>query len=105
MINEQPFGINDTNLPERWPKLIDISEEKSTFCNPSEIMKTIETMQISLFKNKPVLGATRWFIIELIHLPENYLGVRMEDGHIENYALIKHDRNWDKLITIVETQN
>lgn len=101
---EQPFGVDDSNLVEKWPELVAISEKNNSIKNSNELLKTIELTQNSLFKNRPVLGAQRWFITEIVQLPENYIGVRMEDGHIENYALIKHEIDLDKLITIVETQ-
>ncbi len=100
---EKLFGINKFNLREKWFNLSALSKEVND--KKAVLIQKIEKMQKKLFRNKPVLGATCWFVIEVLFLPNNYIGVRMEDGHIENYAILKHDIESDKLTVVIESES
>ena len=99
---EKLFGVNKSNLREKWSNLSALSKEVND--KKTVLIQKIERMQKKLFGNKPVLGATCWFVIEVSFLPNNYVGVRMEDGHIENYAILKHDIESDKLTVVIESE-
>jgi len=99
---EELFGVNKFNLCERWFSLSALSKEIND--KKTVLIQKIEKMQKKLFRNKPVLGATCWFVIEVLFLPNNYIGVKMEDGHIENYAILKHDTESDKLTVVIESE-
>jgi len=99
---EKLFGVNKFNLCEKWFNLSVLSKEVSD--KKTVLIQNIEKMQKKLFRNKPVLGATCWFVIEVLFLPNNYIGVKMEDGHIENYAILKHDTESDKLTVVIESE-
>jgi len=99
---EKLFGVNKFNLREKWFNLSALSKEVND--KKTVLIQKIEKMQKKLFRNKPVLGATCWFVIEVLFLPNNYVGVRMEDGHIENYAILRHDIESDKLTVVIEAE-
>jgi len=99
---EELFGVNKSNLCEKWFSLSALSREVND--KKTALIQKIEKMQKKLFRNKPVLGATCWFVIEVLFLPNNYIGVKMEDGHIENYAILKHDTESDKLTVVIESE-
>lgn len=100
---EKLFGVNKFNLREKWFNLSALSKEVND--KKTVLIQNIEKMQKKLFRNKPVLGATCWFVIEVLFLPNNYVGVRMEDGHIENYAILRHDIESDKLTVVIEAES
>lgn len=102
MKTEELFGVNKGNLCEKWFNLSALSKEVND--KKTALIQKIEKMQKKLFRNKPVLGATRWFVIEVLFLPNNYIGVKMEDGHIENYAILKRDTESDKLTVVIESE-
>ena len=99
---EELFGVNKFNLCGKWFDLSVLSKEVND--KKTVLIQRIEKNQKKLFRNKPVLGATRWFFIEVLFLPNNYIGVKMEDGHIENYAILKHDTESDKLTVVIESE-
>jgi len=99
---EELFGVNEFNLCEKWFNLSALSKEVND--KRTVLIQKIEKMQKKLFGNKPVLGATCWFVVKVLFLPNNYIGVRMEDGHIENYAILKHDTESDKLTVVIESE-
>lgn len=96
------FGVNKFNLCEKWSNLSALSKEVND--KKTVLIQRIEKNQKKLFRNKPVLGATCWFFIEVLFLPNSYIGVKMEDGHIENYAILKHDTESDKLTVVIESE-
>lgn len=57
-------------------------------------MKAIEQIQKKLFKNKPILGANKWFITKCIQILPNIILVYMEDGHTINIALIDKGKHY-----------
>jgi len=99
---EELFGVNKFNLSKNWFDLSALSKEVDD--KKTVLIQKIEKMQKKLFRNKPVLGANCWFVVEVLFLPNNYIGVKMEDGHIENYAILKHDIESDKLTVVIESE-
>ena len=99
---EELFGVNKFNLREKWFDLSALSKEVND--KKTVLIQRIQKNQKKLFRNKPVLGATCWFFIAVLFLPNNHIGIRMEDGHIENYAILKHDTESDKLTVVIESE-
>jgi len=96
------YGINELNLRENWDNL----KQLSRYEIDNEKEKWIDKIQSSesLFKNLPQLGAYQWLVNELILLDNNYIAVSMDDGHVENFAILHYDSNRDILDLIIESK-
>lgn len=65
-----------------------------------KLYKDFDTIQ-SKFVNKPILGAPRWHITNYKILNDSGLiEINMEDGHIENNAIVQYseERNFFDII-------
>lgn len=92
-------GISNNTVVKEWERIITQSLGKAN----QQIINRIEKEQDSLIKSEKKLGAISWFVLDCYALPENYYAVIMEEGHITNYLIVKHDLVSDKIFSIVES--
>lgn len=68
------------------------------------LYRDFEELQLKLV-NKPVLGAPRWHMTNYKILDDNGLiEINMEDGHIENNAIVQYSENKKKFEIIKEDE-
>ncbi len=84
--------INKLTNNEQFAKLVEeLTIQENIITTKTELVKKIESKQDTIFKNKPILGATRWFVVGLYNAGMNHYLAVLEDGHIQLYALINFD--------------
>lgn len=84
--------LNKLTNYEQFAKLLEeLTIKENIITTKTDLVKKIESKQHILFKNKPILGATKWFVVELYEAGSDYYLAVLEDGHIQLYALINYD--------------
>ncbi|ANA82327.1 hypothetical protein C7121_23855 [Paenibacillus glucanolyticus] len=91
--------ISNNTIEKEWEKIVNQSLGKADL----QIVNRIEKEQNSIIKSEKQLGASSWFVLDCYALPENYYAVIMEEGHITNYLIVKHDLVSDLIFSIVES--
>jgi hypothetical protein len=90
-------GISAEDLCEQWDRLRGLAL-RDTLTDLHTLRSLLETQQDALLHNKPVLGATRWFVSEVVALGDDCFAAIMEDGHAENCIVFRYDGDSIKVL-------
>lgn len=96
------FNITNENLVDNWGNLHYIMFPQFKPPNKEHIEHYLMENQDIIFENRPVLGAQKWYITDLITLSDDYIAVKMEDGHIMNAAILKYNSKTDNYNVVME---
>ena len=83
------LGVDAATLCERWDALRAAAVGYRSSADLDHLRQLLEAQQDELLRNRPVLGATRWFVTEVIEIGDGYFAAIMDDGHIENCAILR----------------
>lgn len=79
--------LDPARLCEEWDRvrLLAVDDDPTDLAS---LARTVEERQQTVLQNEPILGAPRWLVEEVIPLGGQCYAVLMNDGHIENCALV-----------------
>jgi hypothetical protein len=96
-------GINENNLLKKWELLKIIKNEKIKV--ERELKNRIYVEQKTIFGNTPVLGSQNWIINEIFYLNNSNIAVKLDDGHIENCAILEFNKSKKEIINVFENNS
>jgi hypothetical protein len=92
-----------------WDGLIDVLRDDNFWLNvrtqgvPLDVVH-LEELSQSLnrmedkFKRTPILGGHKWSINEAYLLSNGVIALRLEDGHVEHFAIVRWDGEYLALV-------
>ncbi|MDD2491226.1 MAG: hypothetical protein WCY24_04590 [Lutispora sp.] len=89
------LSIDKKNILNLWYDLKKTFHKNTNEYIEKKLIEEFGEIQSSIIKNKPILGASQWYLCEILFLEKNVFAIQMEDGHIENYAIIKYNQEKD----------
>ena len=83
------LGIDLDSLCDYWETIrgLAVADDPQDLTSLSRIIED----QQHLLSNEPILGAPKWLVDEIVPLGDHDYAVLMNDGHIENCAVVHYE--------------
>jgi len=99
---KEPFDLRRKRIEAGSVHSVESADEGHALTHSEELWREIDHDQQRLFHARPVLGAPKWHVANVVELDRGLYAVCLEDGHVDHHALVRRSSSgrletvWDE---------